>query len=171
MRARASGRRTTGGDAQPESASGGLHLGRVLAVNDDQRVLVEYPGCAGPTLARLAVVATRPRLQRAIDLREVAVLAFESGDLFRPLVLALLPQPTDATGASAPAVPVVPPDVLQVDVDGRRVRIEGQDEIVFQCGKASVTLRRNGKVVIRGTHVETFSEGTNRIKGGQVRIN
>jgi len=26
-------------------------------------------------------------------------------------------------------------------------------------------------VLIRGTHVETYSEGTNRIKGGQVRIN
>ena len=42
---------------------------------------------------------------------------------------------------------------------------------VLMCGKASVTLRRNGKVVIRGTYVETHSDGTNRVKGGQVRIN
>ncbi len=69
------------------------------------------------------------------------------------------------------APPAARPEVVKVDVDGRRVLIEGQDEIVFQCGKASVTLRRNGKVVIRGTHVETVSDGTNRIKGGQVRIN
>ena len=58
-----------------------------------------------------------------------------------------------------------------VDVDGKRVRIVAQDEIVLQCGEASVTLRRNGRIVIRGTYVETCSEGTNRIKGGQVRIN
>ena len=61
--------------------------------------------------------------------------------------------------------------VVHADVDGRRVRVEGQDEIVLQCGKASITLRRNGKVVVRGTYVETHSDGTNRVKGGQVRIN
>jgi hypothetical protein len=42
---------------------------------------------------------------------------------------------------------------------------------VLECGQASVTLRRNGRIIIRGTYVETHSEGTNRIKGGQVRIN
>jgi hypothetical protein len=144
-----------------------MRLGRVVAVNDDHRVLVEYPGCAGPTLARVAVAADRARLQRAIDGGEVAVLAFDGGDSFRPLVLALLPRPSDVVAA----LPATRPEVVKVDVDGRRVLIEGQDEIVFQCGKASVTLRRNGKVVIRGTHVETVSDGTNRIKGGQVRIN
>jgi hypothetical protein len=61
--------------------------------------------------------------------------------------------------------------VIEADVDGRRVRVTAQDEIVLQCGSASVTLRRNGRVLIRGTYVETQSEGTNRIKGGQVRIN
>jgi Domain of unknown function (DUF6484) len=144
-----------------------MRLGLIVAVNDDHRVLVEYPGCAGPTVARLAVVADRSRLQRAIDLHEVALLTFENGDSFRPLVLALIPQPIPSV--TAPSAERY--EVVKVDVDGRRVRIEGQDEIVFQCGKASVTLRRNGKVVIRGTHVETVSEGTNRIKGGQVRIN
>jgi hypothetical protein len=75
-----------------------------------------------------------------------------------------------------PAVPAAPaPDaalpVIDADVDGRRVRIVAKDEIVLECGQASVTLRRNGRITIRGTYVETDSEGTNRIKGGQVRIN
>ena len=61
--------------------------------------------------------------------------------------------------------------VIEADVDGRRVRIVAKDEIIFECGQASVTLRRNGRIIIRGTYVETHSEGTNRIKGGQVRIN
>ena len=60
---------------------------------------------------------------------------------------------------------------IEADVDGRRVRVTALDEIVLQCGTASITLRRNGRVVIHGTYVETESEGTNRIKGGQVRIN
>jgi len=73
--------------------------------------------------------------------------------------------------AVAPPAPGAGATVIEADVDGRRVRIVAKDEIVFECGQASVTLRRNGRIIIRGTYVETHSEGTNRIKGGQVRIN
>jgi hypothetical protein len=56
-------------------------------------------------------------------------------------------------------------------VDGKRVLIEGRDEIVFRCGKASITLRRNGKVVIRGTRIESVSRGLQRVLGAAVEIN
>lgn len=75
-------------------------------------------------------------------------------------------QPTlNATDTSAPQPTV---DAL---IDGKRVKIVGADEIVLECGSASITLRRNGKVIIRGAYVETHSQGTNRIKGAAVRIN
>ena len=74
---------------------------------------------------------------------------------------------TEAPTARAPAAP----RVVEADVDGKRVRIVGNDEIVLECGSASITLRRNGRVIIRGTYVETHSEGTNRIKGAAVQIN
>jgi len=69
------------------------------------------------------------------------------------------------------ADPAPPPLTFEADVDGSRVRITAKDEVVIQCGKASITLRRNGRIVIRGAHVETASTGTNRIKGSQVRVN
>ena len=64
---------------------------------------------------------------------------------------------------------LVPPAgiVFEAEIDGSRLRIGA----VIQCGKASITLRRNGKVIIKGTQVESHSTGTNRIKGGQVRVN
>ncbi len=84
------------------------------------------------------------------------------------------PLAADAAPVSEPA-PAANADgefqVIEADVDGRRVRIIAKDEIILECGQASVTLRRNGRIIIRGTYVETHSEGTNRIKGGQVRIN
>jgi hypothetical protein len=49
--------------------------------------------------------------------------------------------------------------------------IEACDELELRCGKASITLRRNGRVVVRGTYVETYSQGTNRIKGATVEFN
>ena len=73
--------------------------------------------------------------------------------------------------AQEPTAETELPVVIQADVDGTRVKITAKDEIVLECGLASVTLRRNGRVIIRGTYVETQSEGTNRIKGGQVQIN
>jgi hypothetical protein len=60
---------------------------------------------------------------------------------------------------------------ITTSVDGRRVTVSGKDEIVLKCGEASITLRRNGRIVIKGTYVETRAAGTNRIKGGSVQIN
>jgi hypothetical protein len=77
-------------------------------------------------------------------------------------------QPAEAAANEAEANEA---QIIEADIDGRRVRIVAKDEIVLECGNASITLRRNGRIVIKGTYVETCSEGTNRIKGGQVRIN
>lgn len=76
-----------------------------------------------------------------------------------------------ATAESPGALTADTPPVVEAEVDGKRVRIVAQEEIVLECGSASITLRRNGRIVIRGTYIETCAEGTNRIKGGQVRIN
>jgi hypothetical protein len=64
-----------------------------------------------------------------------------------------------------------PAERIEAIVDGKRVVIDGLDEIVIRCGKSSITLRRNGRIIIRGTYVETRAEGVNRIKGGSVQIN
>jgi hypothetical protein len=73
----------------------------------------------------------------------------------------------------AASVPLSPPPgvTFEASIDGARMRIGARDEVVIACGKASITLRRNGRVIISGTHVETNSTGTNRIKGSQVRVN
>jgi|GEM_PF-3849539 len=39
------------------------------------------------------------------------------------------------------------------------------------CGGASITLRRDGKVVLKGIYLETHATGVNHIKGGTVQIN
>lgn len=65
----------------------------------------------------------------------------------------------------------VPHQEVEARVDGKRVVIEGQDEVVLSCGKASITLGRNGKVIIKGVQLESSAAGVNRIKGGSVQIN
>ena len=46
-----------------------------------------------------------------------------------------------------------------------------EEEIVFECGKASITLTKSGKILIRGAYLLSRSSGVNRIKGGSVQIN
>lgn len=60
------------------------------------------------------------------------------------------------------------PDVL---VDGQRVTLSAQHEILLQCGKSSILLRRDGKVVIKGSNLISRSSGTNKIKGSSININ
>ena len=51
------------------------------------------------------------------------------------------------------------------------MNITAEKEIVLKCGKASITLTKAGKVIIRGTYLLNRSSGVNRIKGGSVQIN
>lgn len=85
--------------------------------------------------------------------------------------LASVPSPARDRTSGASAGPSAPgiPDVVRVD--GKRLVIEGYDEIELRCGEATITLRRNGKIIISGARVETRSRGVNRIKGGSVKIN
>jgi hypothetical protein len=56
-------------------------------------------------------------------------------------------------------------------VDGKRVEIEAHDEIVLKCGEASITLTKEGKIMIRGKYLLNRSTGVNRILGGSVQVN
>jgi hypothetical protein len=63
------------------------------------------------------------------------------------------------------------PRELEVLVDGKRVVVEADRELVLKCGNASITLTRAGKIILRGTHLVSRSSGSNRVQGTQVRIN
>ena len=78
-------------------------------------------------------------------------------------------RPPRRAGARADRGRAAPP--VDARVDGKRVVIEGQEEVVLKCGEASITLKRDGKLILRGAYVETHAKGVNRIKGGSVKIN
>lgn len=62
-------------------------------------------------------------------------------------------------------------DDEELVLTGRRVVLEGTAEVVLRSGQASITLRKNGRLVQRGTYLESNSKGVNRIKGGSVKLN
>ena len=129
---------------------------------DEKGPLVDFDGNArGPVRARLAAASPQARAVPSAAGREVVLLLDPRPG--RPPILFGFLQPAGPETAAEPD--------LEARVDGRRVEIDGRDEIVLRCGAASITLRRNGRVVIRGSQVETHAAGLNRIKGGSVSIN
>lgn len=140
----------------------GHELGWVVGCDPEGCLLVDCPGARGPIEARVSTAIQPAALRQAIQRRQHVLLAFE-GD--RPIVLGVLADSADATTELELAKP------SEVLVDGRRVVLDGKDEIALRCGASSITLTRSGRVVIRGTYVVARSRGAHRIKGGSVQIN
>jgi Domain of unknown function (DUF6484) len=122
-----------------------------LGVNGEP--LVRFAGEPGdrPVPARSVV----PLDPSAVG-REV-VLLFEGNDPARPLVMGVI--------AARHGQPVC------TEIDGEKLVLSADREVVLRCGEASITLTRAGKVLIEGAYVVTKSSGLNRIKGAAVQIN
>lgn len=136
-------------------------IGRVVGFANDSP-LVDYP--ANPAGAPLPALATASVPADTAG-RAVAMLFIE-GDPARPLILGLVrgnesgTQQTEESPAPVPA-----------RLDGETVTLTAERELVLKCGRASITLTRAGKVLIRGAYLLSRSSGANRIKGGSVQIN
>jgi hypothetical protein len=141
--------------------SGGVVVGELVGMTDDGRTpLVTYPGQSGS-----AAIAARSILDlHGTHVGRQVVLVFEEADLSKPIVMGVLHTAECCAFA-------VNAGEVQVEADGRRVIVTARDQLVLRCGKASVTLTKEGKILIQGTYVSTHSSGVNRIKGGSVQVN
>jgi hypothetical protein len=153
-------------------AATGVTIGKLVGSSADGRLLVAVPGERGKIAAR-TILPLDSALRRAVLERREVLVVFEGDDPRRPIVTGIVRQPTlaGAKQGAAAADDKAPGLNVEVDADGRRVKLTAKDEIVFECGSASITLRRNGRVIIKGAEVDSISAGTNRIRGGQVRLN
>jgi hypothetical protein len=135
-------------------------VGELVAITDDGRSpLVLYPGQPGNAAlrARSVVDLHGPHIGAQV------VLSFENGDASLPIVMGVLRQANALSADDAGTV--------QVDADGQRMLVNAKEELVLQCGKASITLTKAGKVLIQGSYISSRSSGVNRIKGGSVQLN
>jgi Domain of unknown function (DUF6484) len=142
------------------SAPTGFTRGMLTGYSEHGEPLVDFPG--NPAGQPAPAVSTVP-LEAAFAGRE-CVLAFEDGDAGRPILVGLTQAPL------APEI-VSPQKSVETVVDGKRLVLTAEDEIVLRCGRASITLTRAGKILIRGAYLLNRSSGVNRIKGGSVQIN
>jgi len=64
-----------------------------------------------------------------------------------------------------------PDKPAEVRLDGERLVLAGKQEVELRCGKASILLKQDGKIIIKGTHIVSRSSGPNKVKGASISIN
>ncbi len=143
----------------------GVVIGVLLGFGDRGEPLVVFPG----NPREEAVPARSTAALAAGDVGAEVALLFEGGDPARPLVIGRLLRPAEEPGETERAA--TPPAVEVVRDGGERLELRAEQEIVLRCGKATITLTRAGKVLIRGAYISSWSSGANRIKGGSVHLN
>ena len=55
--------------------------------------------------------------------------------------------------------------------EAKKIQIEGKDEIVLKAGSASITLKKNGDIVIDGKAIDVKGSGDVKIKGSKTSVN
>jgi hypothetical protein len=154
-----------------------VRVGSLASGSRPGALLVNFEGNVSgrPIQARSVISLDEQTLQDAVATRRPVVLLFENQDPERPIVVGVIaPDPGAVLLGSllrAPAAAATPACPVEARLDGKRVVLEAEQEVVLRCGEASITLRRDGKVVLRGAYVETTAKGLNRIRGGSVKIN
>lgn len=145
----------------------GNRVGKLVSWSEAEGPIVDHGSNPhGPIGARTTVPLDASTAAKAIETEQEVLLVFEAERSDRPIIVGLL-QKSDEPDETEE---VADEDLVAV-VDGKRVALEAEEEIVLRCGDASITLQKDGRVVVRGAYVETRSKGVNRIKGGMVRIN
>lgn len=130
----------------------GILVGTLAALGERGELVVTFAGAPDGGFAARSMPALG-----APDVGCEVALMFEGGDPRRPVVLGRMHVPEGGRP--------------EARADGGRVELSAEKELVLRCGKASITLTRAGKILIRGAYLLARSSGVNRIQGGSVQIN
>ena len=75
-----------------------------------------------------------------------------------------------STSAVFGAALVTLPRSFAVNAD-KKGEVEAKDELVLKCGSASITLKSNGDITIKGNNVSGTASGQLKLKGSRIGDN
>jgi hypothetical protein len=125
----------------------GVVVGRLAGFDDAGRPLVSFVS----DVPREHVLAKSTIPLKQDHVGSDVVVNFEHGDVRKPVITGSLWHPKHSAA-------------IEAELDGERVTLAAKKEIVLRCGEASITLKCDGKVVIRGTYLVSHAAGVNRIR-------
>jgi len=166
-------------------APGEIIIGVFSGLNDQGKPLVNfaYNRASHPIVAITSVLLNQQQTDRQV------ALMFEEGNIKKPIIMGVIHNQLDdildnfefsahenleeenSILTSENLNNDLPEKTEDAYLDGKRVVLEGKEEIVLKCGEASITLTKAGKILIRGKYLLNRSTGVNRIMGGSVQVN
>jgi len=151
-------------------SGGGLRTGHVMGVTSAGEALVDCPGNLGDPYRARSIVALD--LPEGLDGEPLPVLLFfDSPNSRTPIIVGVIRDTVSRPQVLQTSTPAVPRPDREITVDGRTVHVDAGQEIVLRCGASSLTLRRDGKIVLKGVEIVSRASQTNKIKGAVVKIN
>ncbi len=137
----------------PSAASAAAFVGKVLSVTGESAVRVVRLGGAGEERDAVLLHVGGPPV-RLVPGDEVLVLLAEEG---RAIVLGRVGPSAESDAASAQ----LPDEVV----------LEARKGMTLRVGEGSITLRADGRILIKGKDLVSHARRMNRIRGGSVSLN
>lgn len=157
--------------------AGGMHpiVGRLAKSEQPGIILVEHNGL-DPKPARIVAGLKRQELSKKENIGRDVLILFEGGNPEYPIIIGLLESLIDDLVSMEIEQKIEREESktneqLDTIVDGKRIVLEAEDEIVLKCGKGSITLNKDGKIIVKGTNLISRASETNKIKGSSIDLN
>ncbi|NOX40632.1 MAG: hypothetical protein GXP05_09000 [Alphaproteobacteria bacterium] len=132
----------------------GVVIGVMLGFENDKPLVVFAGNPKDHAVAARSLTALT-----ADDAGAEVALLFEDGEFARPLIIGKIIDPS-----RDPAAPVV-------IRDGEQVNVTASEQLELRVGKASIIMKKDGHITIRGTYLVSHASAANRIRGGSVNLN
>lgn len=144
-------------------------IGHVVEVLDGTRIRARVPiyGLEYVTADCVEHVVDRKGGLESLIGRQV-LIACVAGDAAQAIVYGVIGTPLSSKPTE---VEVDAPRPTAAVIDGERVVLDAESEIVLRCGRSSLTLTSDGRIVMKGIEIVSRAVRTNKIKGGTVNIN
>jgi hypothetical protein len=129
-----------------------LQIGLLVDIGSDGSPIVDYNGNElGPIPARTVIPSAAHG--------DSVLLVFDDGDPTRPIIIGIV---RDRFETNQPQ---------RLRMTAREILVEGAEEVSIRCGESSLTLRKDGKTMLKGREVLSRASRTNRIRGATVQVN
>ena len=152
----------------PASDPGAICVGRIIEVTADGRVMVDFPENRGrrPVESRFVSLGSSPFDNKSLVGTPVLIV-FEDANPRLPIILGPVFERTSdasqALGGRAIA--------KQSEPDGGSAILEAREEVLLRCGESSLSMRKDGRIVLKGRTIVSRASRTNKIRGASVTIN
>ena len=133
----------------------GVALGLVMGFDEAGAPLVVFAGNPSDS----AIAARSVAALAGEDVGCEVALCFEDGDLNRPLIIGRIVEPVRQDA---------PPQIIR---DGETVKVTASERLELRVGKASIVMKKDGHITIRGSYLVSHASASNRIRGGSVNLN